>query len=177
MNIRTVAVGSHNPVKVAAVRSALATAGIDAEVVGIQVPSGVAEQPLSLAETERGATERAHNARAALDAEWGVGMEGGVWFDGEGNGWLSNVVVIVTADGRVSRIHGGQVLLPPAVATRVRAGEELGPVMDELTGVANSKQKLGAVGFLTGGVVRREDSFRDEVGRALAPLLHPELYE
>lgn len=171
-----VAVGSKNPVKLAAVRSALEIAGVEAEVIGVAVASDVPEQPIGHAETMRGAVTRARNACTAGDAAWGVGMEAGVEFDDAGQGWLYSVTVIATADGRVSHSQSGMLLLPPAVAARVRAGEELGPVMDEVTGVANSKQKLGAIGFLTGGVVRREDSFREAFGRALAPLLRPELY-
>lgn len=171
-----IAVGSTNPVKIGAVQSALETAGIAATVVGIAVPSGVPEQPIGETQVREGATNRAHNARMAANAEWGVGLEGGVDFDDTGACWLYNIAVIVCADGSISHARGGALLLPPAVATRIQAGEELGPVMDELTNVANSKQKLGAIGFLTGGVVRREDAFRDSFGRALAPLLHPELY-
>lgn len=171
----TVAVGSLNPVKIAAVRSALEIAQIEATVGGIAVPSGVPDQPIGYAQIALGARNRAQNARAAQGAAWGFGLEGGVEFEG-GQAWLYSVVAVVTAAGEAWLAQGGKLLLPPPVAARLRDGEELGPVMDSLTGVHNSKQKLGAVGFLTGGVVRREDGFRDCVGRAIAPLLHPELY-
>ena len=174
-NLRTIAVGSTNPIKIAAVRSALDRAGIAASITGITVPSGVPEQPIGAAQVLEGAINRANNARAAANADWGVGLEGGVEFDHTGACWLYNVAVIVSASG-TSQARGGALLLPPVVAARIRAGEELGPVMDEVTQIANSKQKLGAIGFLTGGVVLREDAFRDSFGRALAPLLHPELY-
>ena len=171
-----VAVGSQNPVKIAAVRTALTIVGLRAEVVGIEVASGVPEQPIGYAQIAGGAEARARGALHARRADWGVGMEAGVEFDLTGDGWLYSVIVIVTADERVSRSQGGRLLLPPGVASRVRAGEELGPVIDGLTGIANSKQQGGAIGFLTGGVIRREDSYRDGFGRALAPLLHPDLY-
>lgn len=170
-----VAVGSKNPVKLAAVRSALEIAQVAAHVIGVDVASGVREQPIGYEETLRGALTRARNALQVGQAQWGVGLEAGVAFD-EVGGWLFSVTAIVTGEGRTSHVQSGHLLLPPAVAARVRNGEELGPVMDELTGVANSKQKLGAVGFLTNGIVRREDSFRDAFAHALAPLLHPELY-
>jgi non-canonical (house-cleaning) NTP pyrophosphatase len=66
--------------------------------------------------------------------------------------------------------------LPPRVATRLREGAELGPIMDDLLGTSNIKQGLGAVGYLTGGLITREAAFYDCFSRALAPLLHPELY-
>ena len=171
----SVAVGSLNPVKVSAARLALERAGFDFALQGVAVPSGVAEQPIGMEEIARGARQRALNARAALGCAWGVGMEGGVEFDRAGDAWLFSVVAIVTAE-RDSLARGGQLLLPPRVAARLRAGDELGPVMDELLGTSNIKQGLGAVGYLTGGLITREAAFFDCFSRALGPLLHPDLY-
>jgi inosine/xanthosine triphosphatase len=170
----SVAVGSLNPVKVNAARLALERAGFDFNIQGVAVASSVAEQPIGLEEIARGARQRALNARAAGFA-WGVGMEGGVEFDHAGDAWLFSVVAIATAE-RESLARGGQLLLPPRVAARLRAGAELGPVMDELLNTSNIKQGLGAVGYLTGGLITREAAFFDCFSRALAPLLHPALY-
>ena len=43
---------------------------------GIDVPSGVGEQPTTAAAGVRGALQRAAAARAALDADLGIGIEG-----------------------------------------------------------------------------------------------------
>src|SRR4030095_15137904 len=94
----SVAVGSLNPVKISAVLLALERAGFALEIQGVAVSSGVAEQPIGVEEIARGARQRALNARAALGATWGVGMEGGVEFDGTGDAWLFSVVAINTAD-------------------------------------------------------------------------------
>jgi inosine/xanthosine triphosphatase len=171
----SVAVGSLNPVKVSAARMALERAGFDCMLQGVAVPSGVAEQPIGMEEVARGARQRALNARAALGFAWGVGMEGGVEFDSAGAAWLFSVVAIATAE-RESLARGGLLLLPPPVAARLRTGDELGPVMDELLGTSNIKQGLGAIGYLTGGLITREAAFFDCFSRALAPLLHPALY-
>ena len=48
--------------------------------------------------------------------------------------------------------------------------------MDELLGTSNIKQGLGAIGYLTGGLITREAAFFDCFSRALGPLLHPDLY-
>ena len=64
----SVAVGSLNPVKVSSARLALERAGFDFALQGVEVPSGVAEQPIGLEEIARGARQRALNARAALGA-------------------------------------------------------------------------------------------------------------
>jgi inosine/xanthosine triphosphatase len=171
----SIAVGSLNPVKISAVRLALERAGFDFTLQGVAVPSGVAEQPIGLEESARGARQRAHNARVALGAAWGVGMEGGIEFDAAGDAWLFSVAAIITPE-RESLARGGQMLLPPRVAARLRAGAELGPVMDELLGTSNIKQGLGAIGYLTNGLIPREAAFFDCFSRALGPLLHPALY-
>ena len=76
--VRRVAVGSTNPVKVAAVRAVLGAAGASAEITPIGVPSTVRDQPIGDDETIRGALARARAAREATGAELGVGIEGGV---------------------------------------------------------------------------------------------------
>ena len=62
----SVAVGSLNPVKVGSARLALERAGFDFTLQGVAVPSGVAEQPIGLEESARGARQRALNARRAI---------------------------------------------------------------------------------------------------------------
>ena len=179
-----VAVGSTNPVKVEPVRSVLVRAFPEARLVPIEVTSGVPEQPIGLEQMRRGAQHRAAYAlQEALsrnqppdDGEiWGVGLEGGVDFEGE-IAWLTGAVAVVTGRGRVSFAWSPRVALPPLVAKALRAGRELGPVMDELSGVADSKKKLGAVGFLTNGLAPRSLSWEMAFACALAPFLHPELY-
>src|SRR5688500_3359119 len=94
----SVAVGSLNPVKISAARLALQRAGFTFEIQGIAVPSGVTEQPIGVDEITRGARQRALNARVALTATWGVGMEGGVEFDDAGDAWLFSIVAINTEE-------------------------------------------------------------------------------
>lgn len=172
-----VAVGSLNPVKVNAVRLALARACIPADVHAVAVPSGVPDMPIGYAEMAQGARQRAHNASVQLGTDWGVGLEGGVEFDESGAAWLYSVVAIVNrAAQRESLARGGQILVPPRFAAQLRAGRELGMLMDELLGTSNIKQGQGAIGYLTNGLITREAALNDVFCRALAPLLHPEIY-
>ena len=72
-----------------------------AEVVGVNVPSGVSNQPLSAQETIAGAEQRARAALASDPlAEFGVGIEGGVE-ELTGRFYESGWVVIVDRHGRV----------------------------------------------------------------------------
>lgn len=169
-----VAVGSVNPTKVNAVVQVFAALAPDAAVRPVAVASGVPEQPLGWAETTRGAVNRAEAARLALGGAWGVGLEGGVVLTQDG-GWLMGVAAVVAPSG-CWRARSGTVLLPPVVVERVRAGEELGPVVDDLTGLQEAKTGMGAIGWLTGGLVLREASWVDTVARAMAPVVHPEWY-
>ena len=70
VRLSRVAVGSTNPVKIAAVAAVLARCGWTASVVGVAVASGVRDQPFGDAETIRGATQRARAALTAGDADF-----------------------------------------------------------------------------------------------------------
>ena len=66
--------------------------------------------------------------------------------------------------------------LPEAVAQLIRDGVELGEAMDRLTGEHNTKQRQGAVGILTAGLVDRQAAYEVILSYALARFLTPELW-
>ena len=165
-----VAVGSTNPVKIGAVRSVIERLASHAEVRGIAAESGVPDQPWGDEETIRGALTRARAARAALDADWGIGIEGGVVDAGDAVrtcAWAA----VVSRDG-VEGVGGSLSLeLPARVAQLVRGGMELGHAMDAVTGEHDVKRGLGAVGILTSGLVTRQAAYEWLVAYALVPHL------
>lgn len=164
-----VGVGSRNPVKVAATEAALGDR-FDATVESVAVESGVAEQPFGERETVAGAENR---ARRAFEAGYdlGVGLEGGV-AEVPGTEGLYLVMWAAVTDGdRVGRGGGVRLRLPDAVAERVRAGEELGPVMDDVLGESNVARNQGAAGALTDGIVDREEALAGAVAGALGPFV------
>ncbi len=166
-----VAVGSTNPVKVGAVRAVLARLDVSAEVSGVIVASGVPDQPWGDAETIRGAMTRAYTARAALDADFGVGIEGGVVAEENGAVRTCAWAAVVDRDGREG-VGGSLALrLPERVAALIRDGMELGHAMDAVTGARNVKHGAGAVGILTAGLVDRQAAYETLVAYALVPLL------
>jgi inosine/xanthosine triphosphatase len=176
-----IAVGSTNPAKTSAGRAVCERAFPGCTVVGRETQSGVREQPIGAAETARGARARAAAALAASGGDaaesvarevLGIGLEGGV----DEDGCLISAVAIVGSDGRSSLAWGVRFPLPPEVVRRVLAGEELGPLMDALSGVEQSKKQLGAVGILTRGLLTRSELWQGPLACALAPFLHPELY-
>lgn len=172
-----VAVGSTNPVKIGSVRRVFGQLFPAAEIAGVDVPSGVSHQPTGEPETIQGAINRAHAARAATGAVWGIGLEGGVTFLEDGTCWMIQFCAVAHRDGRVGVGKGPQFLLPPVIARGIQTGGEVGPLVDVLTGIADSKKKGGAIGFLTNGLVSREDMYAQMVAAAMVRFLHTELYD
>lgn len=174
MTGRVVRVGSLNPAKVEPVRQVFCAWWPGAVVEGVAVPSGVPDQPIGEAQTREGAVNRARAALASLEGRegWGVGLEGGVIL-AEGEGRLFGVVAVARSLGghlRVEVSRTADLRLPPAVVARLRGGEELGPIMDDVLGLRDVKRGPGSVGVLTGGLVTRADVWRQAVALAAAPL-------
>ena len=163
-----VGVGSTNPVKVAATGTAF-----DREVTveAVAVGSGVSEQPVGEAETIRGAENRARNVLAAGDFDLGVGLEGGV-AEVDGADGLFLIMWAAASDGERTGLGAGPRLrLPDDIAVRIEAGEELGPVMDDVLGTDGVARKGGAAGALTGNAIDREEALRHAVAGALGPFV------
>src|SRR5690348_500131 len=118
---RMVAVGSTNPVKIAAVRAVLERVAPGTGIEAVSVPSTVRDQPFGDEERIRGALARARGARQAAGAELGIGLEGGV-VELESNGALRTCAwaAVVDASGRQG-IGGSLAMpLPSSVAALVR---------------------------------------------------------
>ncbi len=172
-----VVVASKNPVKLEAVR-----AGFEQmfgqeliDVLGVAVHSGVAKQPMSDMETRMGAMNRAEEARRlAADADYWVGVEGGV--EEDELGLMAFAWVVVRSVHGVGYGKTGTFFLPPQVANLVRQGKELGEADDVVFGRVNSKQENGAIGLLTRDVINRASLYQPAVVMALIPFCNPQLY-
>jgi inosine/xanthosine triphosphatase len=173
-----IAVGSQNPVKIEAVREAFQAAFPDEnlEVSGVEVGSGISDQPMSDEETIRGATNRAERALRIGEADYGVGLEGGIqkigerWFD---CGW----VVVTDRAGRMGIASSLRAETPGRMMALIHQGIELGEVVDRISGERNTKQAGGHFGFMTNGIVGRKEGYWQGVVMALARFLHGELWE
>ncbi len=172
-----IAVGSKNPVKIACVKEAFEKVfpDISWDVEGVEITSGVADQPMSDIESITGARNRAQGARDALGADYGVGLEGGLqeiennWFD---SGWI----VIVDAAGNEGMGSTIRMLTPEKMMEMIREGMELGHVNDKIFGIENSKHGDGHFGLLTNGAITRTSGYRDGVIAALARFIKPEVF-
>ena len=162
-----VAVGSENPTKIAAVERVLS----DASHTAVPVGSGVPEQPWGRDETVEGARNRAIGALDATDADYGVGIEGGVAERPTPGGlWL--VMWAAVTDGTDTHFGAGpSIRLPDTVADRLHDGEELGPILDDELGREELGKQEGAIGVYTAGRVSRADALHDAVAGAFGPFL------
>lgn len=163
-------VGSTNPNKVGAVQDVLAMydAFTGSEILGIDVESGVAEQPTSLAESVRGATNRAK--AAFVGADFGIGLEAGM-MEAPGAGSV-NVQVCAIFDG--TTVHHGFSSgygLPERVAALMQQDSKtMGEAVHELYAhdpTAHSDKEMGLIGVLSGGRVTRRELCRQAVAVAM----------
>ncbi|WP_410176182.1 inosine/xanthosine triphosphatase [Shewanella cyperi] len=170
-------VGSTNPVKIAAARDAFAAVFKDTEILcrGISSPSGVADQPMTREDTRLGAINRARFCESQGGADYFIAMEGGV--DCFEDGPATFAYVAIVHQDRLSVGRSAQLPLPPRVYHALQQGQELGHVMDALFNTVNVKHAGGAIGLLTANAATRGSSYTQALILALAPMLHPELYE
>lgn len=168
-------VASKNPVKMKATQLGFESYFPIVEINGINVESGVADQPMSDTETLAGASNRAGNAREKyLDADYWVGIEGGI--EAGKNGYAAFAWIVILSDNKRGESRTTSFQLPLKVSELIEQGYELGVANDVLFKKENSKQKSGAVGILTNDIINRTELYKQAVQLALIPFLNPELY-
>jgi inosine/xanthosine triphosphatase len=175
-----IVVGSTNPVKQQAAYEGFAAMFSDVvlDIVGMDAASGVNAQPFGDAETLQGALNRAKAVlQADEDADYGVGIEGGVGpLDGQTSPLMVFAwVVIVDRSGKIGKARSGAFQLPNEIARLVHQGLELGDADDQVFGQQNSKQRNGSVGLLTGDALTRTGFYAPAVLMALIPFKNPQL--
>ena len=175
--MKKIVVASKNPVKINATKIAFGKMfpDVDFEVVGVSVPSGVNDQPLSSDETKRGAINRASNVQKEVpDADLWVGIEGGL--EKIGDDMDAFAWIVIKSSDRLSFSRTASFFLPRKTVELINSGIKLGTANDILFQRTDSKQKGGAVGILTDGVSTRTSYYIEAVVLALIPFKHPELY-
>ncbi len=183
-----VAVGSVNPLKVAAVREAFTRVWPDRpwRVTGVEVNSDGSDQPLRDPDCIAEARNRARTALTALDAEYGVGLYaelhriGEHWFD---TGW----VVVVAADGTESIGSTIQMPAPPQMMEIVeQVTEELddddadatgGPAAPGMAAGGFSESSESHADLMSHRAVVPTSGYTDGVVSALVRFVHPDLFQ
>jgi len=175
-----IAVGSTNPVKVRATERAFSKAfpGLEVIAFGIDVESGVPPQPIG-EETIRGAMNRAAEALEGSGADFGVGIEAGLFpFPGTLTGYLElQWCAIRDRIGRVSLGCGPGFEQPPAIIDEVfKRGRDVEGAIEAIFGIGGIGRREGAIGLLSKGLMDREGLTEISVLMALIPILNEGLY-
>jgi len=171
-----VAVGSLNPVKISAAERAFKKVFGTVVVKPVRVDSGISPQPFSDEEMVLGAITRARNSFEETQADYGVGMEGGIvkysfgvyvkgWvavYNGERYG-ISSTIALPVPDFIWEKLISREV-------------SELEVIMENLSGIKKIGDKIGAFGFFTKNHYDRAKAFEDAIICALAPFMSPEYY-
>ena len=133
-------------------------------IESVSVDSGVPEQPFGSQETRAGARNRVNNARKLRpDADFWVAIEAGI-DEGSTFSW-----VVIETPQMQGEARSATLPLPEIILQRVRAGEALGPVMSNYTGIDEIGRKEGAIGVFTAGKLTRESVYHQAVILALSP--------
>jgi inosine/xanthosine triphosphatase len=149
--------------------------GENFEFFGVDVFSGVSNQPMTDEETIYGARTRAKAALKKFDVDYGVGLEGGLQAI-EGKyvecGWM----VVLDRDNKEGIGASPKVEIAPAIMRLIHEGKELGHAVDQIFKLKNAKQGAGYFGTITKNTITRTSGYRDGVIMALAPFVHKDLF-
>ena len=174
-----VVVASTSPSKVDAVRSALERVekidpSFQKATLRTLSTEGVAPaMPMNDEATLAGAKSRAAAAARTATAPFlAIGLEGGLTTEPlvTLTSWVA-----VTDGTRWGFGAGGRIALPDAIVQQVKAGRELGDVIDEMAG-ANIRGTRGAWGWLTRDLINRRQALLTATLAALAPFYNDTLY-
>jgi inosine/xanthosine triphosphatase len=173
-----VAVGSKNPIKIEAVKKSFEKVfNSNIEVIDVSVSSDVSDMPMSFKEMLKGAKNRASRAMEKVDADFGVGLEGG-FEDEEIGTFLSGFVAIVNRQGVWGYSKRRGLFMPEKIVKKTKEEKkELGDVMDEMRGMKNTKQHEGCVGFMTDNLIPRQKELEGTIIYALSRFTRKEMFE
>jgi len=175
-----VIVGTSNPSKVKGVKMAFERFFTEIEVIAVNVRSGVPKQPFGFKDTVKGAVMRGWSALKRRKGDYGVGIEAGlVKFPWALTGFIDfQVCAIVDRNNKVTVGIGPGFEFPPEsiklmIENHVR---ELGEAMEKITGIKDIGKNVGAIGWLTKGIMKRDELTSIAVLMALIPRINPHLY-
>lgn len=140
-------------------------------IEGIEVDSGVPEQPIGNHETRTGSRHRAMCARQVCpEADFWVGVEAGI----EENmtfAWMTIENHHMRGESRSASL-----MLPESVLQGIAEGKALGSEMKAITGTNDIGRREGAIGVFTNGVLTRTSVYHQALVLALVPF-HNEIFQ
>lgn len=165
-------VGSGNPVKVEAVRNIFSQYFPELEVEGSVTRTSVPDEPWE-DDVKRGAKERAW--QVMQNADIGVGIEAGL-FRREDGIYDVQYCAILDKMGRYTFGTGPGFRYPAMIESELRRGSTVGDVFSEKIMGENPGRQGGAIGYLTRGVMKRQQLTESAILAAMVPRINKELY-
>jgi len=171
-----VAVGSTNTVKIDAVRNVFTQAFGLVEIVSVDPPPDLEKQPME-ERVVQGAIKRAKTALENAGADYGVGVEAGLFRNRILDKYLDiQYCAVVDASGKMTVGQGPGFEYPPQVIKAVFEGKTVGETMSKITGIEKIGHKMGSIGYLSDGMIDRTSLTELSVLMALVPRIRNELY-
>ena len=172
-----IVVGSTNPAKIKAAQIVINKLFPEHKVKlkGVEVESGVDSQPKSDQEAMDGAINRAKAALQKTNADFAIGMEGGIhkigkhWFE---CGWIA----VVDKNGNLGLGSSGRWKVSKKIANELLAGRELAEVIEILTGDTGANLREGIMGKITNGHLPRDLAYSHGIIFAFAPFISDSRY-
>ena len=173
-NIAKIKLASQNPVKLEALREILQDYPHlkNAEIVAVESLSEVSEQPKSLEETIRGATNRARNAYSGCDYSFGI--ESGLMEVPYSKSGYMDVCVCAIFDGKEYHLGLSSAWEAPKRVTEYMIEDGLDMNDAAYKAGLTENPKVGAaeglVGIVTGGRLTRKEYTKEAIRTALIHL-------
>ncbi|MEM1578808.1 MAG: inosine/xanthosine triphosphatase [Archaeoglobaceae archaeon] len=168
-----IVVGSKNPTKVEGTKIAFGQFFKNVEVESIEIKTKA--QPFE-EETIKGAIERAIKSYSS-DFDFSVGIEAGLMRIPQTISGYMDFQVAVVYNGEIFTLGFGPGFeYPQQVVETAKKGVEVGEIMEKISGIKQIGKKVGAVYYLSKGVISRTELSRIAVTMALLPWINSNLY-
>jgi inosine/xanthosine triphosphatase len=170
-----VVLGSNSPVKINATKQAFDAYFDDVEVKGIQVPTGIKPFPTSDEETFQGAVNRVEAVSKKVNADYYVGLEGGLHCLNEYT-IVKQIAVIKKGEMMCVGISSGYTAPLSLINQLDMTSDESRKILDKYFGKKEILSKEGIIGVLTNGVLNRTMISRDAIICALTGFINQQYY-
>lgn len=171
-----VCVGSENQVKINAVKNVFSKLFKEVEVNAVKVQKKVPEQPMEK-EVIEGAMQRA-KAVMDQDCDFGVGIEAGLFWNDVAKKYFDvQYCAVIDKGKRMTLGHGSGFCYPEKIIELVKQGKTVSQSIEKRYGVKDVGRKMGAIGYLSEGILDRTRLTEQAVFMAMVPRIRRELYE
>ncbi len=161
------AVGSTNPSKLKGVEKVARRIFKNFKIRGIKVKSKTPGQPFD-DEIVKGAVNRAKVAKLKLKADYGIGLESGL-FRSEGKYFDCQVCVVYDGE-RITVGYSMAFEIPNELAEEMRrSGKTMSKLFAEVAGISEIGRREGAVGYLSRGLAERSQMTEQAFLSAMIP--------